>query len=332
MTRPYRIFGSEMSPYSVKVRSYLRYKGLAHQWLSRSADPASEYQQRAKLPIVPLVVTPDDVALQDSTPIIDRIEADHPTPSVHPQEPTLRFLSMLIEEFGDEWGNKWMFHYRWARELDQDSASARIALSAAPGMNEEAWRALARQIRERMVGRVWFVGSSPENAPFIEANFQASVLQYDAHLAERLYLFGARPAYADFGLWGQLYAAWTDPTAGAIIQARAPNLLAWIQRMLFPVAHGEFETWGSLKATLAPILGDQIGGVFLPWSVANAAAVSAGREEFSVGLDHHVWVQKPQKYHAKSLQILRERYAAVSDSIGLDDTLSDLACLRPFRS
>jgi hypothetical protein len=89
---------------------------------------------------------------------------------------------------------------------------------------------------------------------------------------------------------------------------------------------------GDLEGNLAPVLRDQIGGVFLPWSVANAAAVSAGREEFSVGLDHHVRVQKPQKYHAKSLQVLRERYAAVSDAPDLDGTLSDLACLWPFKS
>jgi len=27
----YRIFGAEMSPYSVKVRSYVRYKDIPHQ-------------------------------------------------------------------------------------------------------------------------------------------------------------------------------------------------------------------------------------------------------------------------------------------------------------
>ena len=29
----------------------------------------------------------------------------------------------MLEEFGDEWGNKWMFHYRWAREIDQEVVS-----------------------------------------------------------------------------------------------------------------------------------------------------------------------------------------------------------------
>ena len=33
MTQLYRIFGIEMSPYSAKVRSYLRYKGIPHQWI-----------------------------------------------------------------------------------------------------------------------------------------------------------------------------------------------------------------------------------------------------------------------------------------------------------
>ena len=39
----------------------------------------------------------------------------------------------LLEEFGDEWGNKWMFHYRWAREADQTACSRRLAELMAPG-------------------------------------------------------------------------------------------------------------------------------------------------------------------------------------------------------
>jgi len=37
MAESYRIFGAEMSPYSVKVRSYFRYKGIPHQWILRNA-------------------------------------------------------------------------------------------------------------------------------------------------------------------------------------------------------------------------------------------------------------------------------------------------------
>src|SRR5215470_8943614 len=94
----YRIFGAEMSPYSVKVRSYFRYKAIPHQWILRNAESQTEYQKHAKLPIVPLVVTPQGVGIQDSTPIIDQMEKLFPEPSVHPDDGVARFISALIEE------------------------------------------------------------------------------------------------------------------------------------------------------------------------------------------------------------------------------------------
>ncbi len=78
MAEIYRVFGAELSPYSVKVRSWFRYKAIPHQWLIRNAASQAEYQKHAKLPIVPLVVTPRDEGLQDSTPIIERLEPSFP--------------------------------------------------------------------------------------------------------------------------------------------------------------------------------------------------------------------------------------------------------------
>ena len=123
----YRIFGSELSPYSVKVRSYFRYKGLPHEWIPRSPAVQAEFQKYAKLPLVPLVVTPEGEGVQDSTPIIERFEAGRPEPSVVPDDPALAFISALLEEYGDEWGNKWMFHYRWRYQPDAWSTAERIA-------------------------------------------------------------------------------------------------------------------------------------------------------------------------------------------------------------
>lgn len=51
MSGLYRIFGAEMSPYSVKVRSYARYKGLPHQWLNRGGDNAAVKDRSALDPI-----------------------------------------------------------------------------------------------------------------------------------------------------------------------------------------------------------------------------------------------------------------------------------------
>ena len=98
MADVHRIWGAEISPYSVKVRSYLRYKAIPHEWIVRGPDNMEEYQKYAKIPIIPLVVTPDDEGIQDSTPILERLEAEYPKPSIHPGEPVDKDLYDLAPE------------------------------------------------------------------------------------------------------------------------------------------------------------------------------------------------------------------------------------------
>ena len=327
MANMYRIHGIELSPYSVKVRSYFRYKEIPHRWVPRSLDAEGEYQKFVKLPLVPLVVTPKEEGIQDSTPIIEHVEALSPSPSIHPTDPAANFISVLLEEFGDEWGNKWMFHYRWAREADQLSAATRIARSLMPAADEAQFAGGVKMVRERMVNRVGFVGSNAQTAPQIEQSFHDTLPILETHLATRPYLFGGRPAFADFAMWGQLYNAWTDPTPGALINATSPNLLAWIHRMLWPNAEGEFEQWSSLSSTLKPFITSQVVALFAPWTIANARAIDAGKEEFSVELAGKTWTQKPQKYHAKSLGALRSKYSQLQGREKIDPILKELGCL-----
>ena len=151
---PYRIIGAELSPYSVKVRSYFRYKQIPHEWIVRGPANMETFQKYAKLPLVPLVVTPDEQGIQDSTPIIEKLEAEFPEPSIHPPGDALAFLSALLEEFGDEWGNKWMFHLRWAREEDCLAASGRAATMMAPKGDEEARLAWLDSLAARLIAAV----------------------------------------------------------------------------------------------------------------------------------------------------------------------------------
>ena len=135
MASMYRIYGVEMSPYSVKVRSYFRYKGIAHRWIVRNAETDGglpEIREAA-----------DRAAGRDPRrhghPGLD---ADHraasrrciPSRRFIQPDAIAAFISALLEEFGDEWGNKWMFHYRWAREVDQ------LSSAGPPGACDDAGR------------------------------------------------------------------------------------------------------------------------------------------------------------------------------------------------
>ncbi|WP_439611163.1 glutathione S-transferase family protein [Reyranella sp.] len=323
----YRIYGSELSPYSVKVRSFFRYKNIDHDWIPRSPAVQAEFQKYAKLPLVPLVVTPEGEGIQDSTPILERFEASHPQPSVTPDDPALAFVSALLEEYGDEWGNKWMFHYRWRYQPDVWSTAERIALQMMGAQGALAVAQARAAVAERMTGRLGFVGSNRQTEPVIEASFAKALGLIEAHLASRPYLLGGRPAMADFGLWAQLYEAATDPTPGAIMRASAPNVMGWIQRMVAPRAEGGFEPLAALAPTLTPLLAQEVGALFLPWSVANAAAIGRGDKSFTMSLGGAEWTQEPQKYHARSLAEIRRKFAAAKAATGLEPLLAATGCL-----
>jgi glutathione S-transferase len=323
----YKIFGSELSPYSVKVRSFFRYKNLPHEWILRSPAVQAEFQKYAKLPLVPLVVTPEGEGVQDSTPILERFEASTPEPSTVPADPKLAFVSALLEEYGDEWGNKWMFHYRWRYQPDVWSTAERIAIQMLGAQGTLAVAQARAAVAQRMMGRLGFVGSNDKTQPLIEASFKQALTLLDAHLAARPYLLGGRPAMADFGLWAQLYEAATDPTPGEIMRASAPHVMAWVQRMIAPKADGAFEAWPALAPTLMLLLKEEVGTLFLPWSVANATAIAAGDKTFDLSLGGTAWSQEPQKYHARSLAEIRRKYATAKAAPGLEAILRESGCL-----
>ena len=330
MTEGYRLFGAELSPYSVKVRAYLRYKGLPHEWVVRNHETMAEFRSHAKLPLIPLLLKPDGGSQQDSTPIIEALEAEYPEPSIHPDDPVAAFVSVLLEEYGDEWVNKPMFHYRWHYEADRIATSERLAVSNL-GASGDALAAAAAQVRERMVGRLHFVGSSAENAPVIEGSLHRLLDLLVAHLTDRAYLFGGRPAFGDFGLGAEIYECPVDPTAGALLRDRAPLTLAWCERLMDPRIEGPFEAWPALAPTLLPVLKGEVAGIFFPWTTANAAAVQAGAETLEVEIDGKPFSQTPQKYHARSLAALKAKYAALADRAAIDAALADTGCLAYLR-
>ena len=328
MSDNYRIFGVEMSPYSIKTRAFFRFKNIPHEWIHRSNSVMEEFKKYAKLPLVPAVATPEGEGLQDSTIIMEEIDRRFSEPVSNPEDEALAFLSALLEEYGDEWGNKWMFHYRWSRDRDIWATAERLARTGLPeGSLEHEYGASRQAIADRMVNRVGFVGSSTQTAPIIEASFREMLELLEIHLQNRPFIIGTRPCYADFGISAQVYETLADPTTGALMREIAPGVCKWCITMQSPSAEGEYETIDTLLPTLSPLLTKELGGRFLPWSLANAEAIEAGAESMSVELDLGLWEQKPHKYHARSLDAIRKKYATVADKSALDVILADTGCL-----
>ncbi len=322
----YIIYGSEYSPFSVKVRSYFRYKNIPHEWRPRTKDNLEDFQKHAKLPLVPLVICLDGSVLQDSTPIIEKMEEVHPDRSISLPSQELQFISQMIEEYADEWGNKPMFHYRWWRDADQIEVSEGLASTISPNASEKELTLFAEQLRARMVPRLRFVGSNEHNKATIETSLDDLLELLEAHLLDRTFLFGGKPTLADFGLFGQLYGCTQQPTTRAILKDY-PKVSAWITNMLEPKEVGEWERWEQLEPTMLPILTSQMAGLYFPWAIENARALKQEQAEFTVLLKGREFTQDTMKYTARSLNTLKQKFAQLEDRATLEEILIKTECL-----
>jgi glutathione S-transferase len=327
MQSPFRLYGAELSPYSVKVRAYLRFKDIPFEWVARTNARQDEFASYAKLPLIPVLVDAENNAFQDSTPIIEGLEQAFPEPSIVPQEPVLAFLSALIEDYADEWLNKAMFHYRWTYPADQAQAAKQIATA----LFEDAEQpdGMDEAIRARMSARLHHVGSSPETAPVIEGSFTRVLGLLETLLGQNPYLFGGRPSLADFGLAGQMKQLAGDPTPGAIIKAQAPHVVAWLARMDAPKVEGPFASAASLRDGLAALLRQELAACYLPWMAANATAVADDDNGVSVEVAGGLFTQKPQRYAAKAFAALQTKRFAFDD-VALSSLLEDGDCAMFF--
>ena len=312
MSGRYRLFGSLGSPYSRKMRSIMRYRRLPHDWVLRTERNRDEIAH-LKPALVPVLQYPDtDQMKNDSTPLAYDLEDRHAGRSIMPDDPCHAFLSHLIEDMADEWLTKAMFHYRWTYAADIEYASHWIADDSFPDHIGENRESMAHMFAERQVGRMPMVGCTPENAPVIEASYLRLLALLESHVGLHSYLFGSRPALADFGLFGQLMVLATDPTPMELMRKHAQRTEDWLRQL--DDASGVEGDWLSPEdqlpdATLGIL--SMAADIYLPFLSANAAAAKTGDENFSLQIMGMPYAQGTFGYQVKCLTDLRQRFAAL---------------------
>ena len=324
----YRIVGTNGSGYSRKLRAILRYRRLPHVWELRTERNIGQFAGVRPL-LMPILQYPEDGSMHvDSTPIAYALEDRHPDRrSIVPPDPVHAFLSHLIEDMGDEWLTKPLFHYRWSFEEDIRYAGLWIADDCHPDRTGEDRAAAARRFAQRQIARLPLVGCTPANASVIEESYRHVLAVLDTHVGAHSYLFGSRPALGDFGLFGQLATLATDPTPMAIMRREAQRTESWVRTLDDASGiEGEWLAPGEALADATERLVRYCGDLYLPFLDANARAAREGQARFSVELLGRPYGQAVFGYQVKCLEELRRRYRAL-DQAGrkrvdalLDDT------------
>ena len=237
---PYVFHGHDVSYFSGKVRPAFPHKSL---WVREVLPDILEIKRRTGMSFFPAVVTPEGEMWQDTSDILDRLEACHPDPPLYPTTPVQRVVAYLIELYGDEIGLLPAMHYRWSFEESVQKVGVDFST---PTRNPEGGMKFAR----RMQGSLPAIGITPETVPAIEAHTRALLDALSTHFAEHRYLLGDALSLADCGLMGPFYGhLFRDAVPSRLLYETAFHVCSWIERMNRPSASTSTRTgsWRSRR-------------------------------------------------------------------------------------
>ena len=256
---PIRLFSWEHSHYSGKVRAYLRYKermgDLGDGFEDILATP--ELMHGLLMPAMGATVLPqmqmaDGTWVQDSSEIIDVVEARHtaqpvvPDPRTSPRQTLATYLVEMLEE----WMGPASYWSRWYYTLpgvepshagynalqwgsvfagevhgDEKLAEGHASMERIFGLS------VARtEPRGALAGLVQ-LGCTPETEHAWWASMENILDLLDAHFSAHDFLLGGLPSLGDFGLLGPLYAhVYRDAVTGFALRNEHPLVAEWVER------------------------------------------------------------------------------------------------------
>lgn len=266
MSDKYKLYGAPLSLYTGKARAYLNFKKIHYQEVFSSLKVYKNIiVPHTGVRFIPVVETPENEFIQDTTVIMESLEKRFPQRSITPDAPKLNLISEIFQIWGDEWLLIPAMHYRWNHD-NFPFIYEEFGRVITPNMPAFVRRFLGKKIGAKFRGFVPILGITDKSIPAIEDWYENHVLkELDAHFAKYDYLLGGRPCAGDFGLMGPLYAhLFRDPAPGLLMKQKAPNVVKWIERMnKSPNKIGDWISLDQLPDTLIRLL-ERIFNEFWP--------------------------------------------------------------------
>ncbi len=309
------VYGSKVSYFTGKLESYLRYKGIAYR-LSAAYSRRAEIVENVGAMQLPVVQCADGRWMSDTTPILQFLESEHPTSTIFPPDPAVRFIALLLEDYADEWLWRPAMHYRWSYAHDRELLSSLLVdeLMTHVSLPRFAKRRFL-QARQRLGFVVWD-GVGPSTRAHVEAGYAAALDHLSALLESRWFLLGDAPSVADFGLMGPMLRHFgQDPTPAELMRRQAPKVYAWVARVWNARAGEAVPNFVvSVPPEAAPML-REVCETHLEQLRANAEAFAKGRKRFALTVQGCSYSKLPvSRYRVACLERLREAFVTLNES------------------
>jgi glutathione S-transferase len=234
MTEIYTIFGGELSYFTRKLEAAMVFYDARFVMKNKNEEDPSHIELRSGTHQVPVLLTPENWMIGDTTPIMHLMDSRFPARAMYPAGP-LGILVQIVEEYFDEWVARTMVHYRWHYPRSAQFASMKMANG-----NEE----VAKRVRDWGPRACRATGTdSDHQRTAAEEEFKRILTAMETQLDATPYLLGGRPTAVDCVVLGSLWAHINmDPDPKEMLQA-FPRVLAWCE--------GEAQTWDG-QGVIAP--------------------------------------------------------------------------------
>lgn len=317
----FQVFVSSISYFSGKFEAYIRYIGLPHDRHELTMRTFRNVLENTGVQKMPAAQCPDGRWLKDTTPMIDYLDREIAAVSVYPEDPAERFLSLLVEDYADEWMWRPALHYRWSYPDTRALLARRIErdLIQSPALLKPLARTYLANRQRSIYTRGDGVRS--HNRAAIEAIYLDTLATLEDILRRQDFLGGERPSIVDFGFYASMWRHFgLDPEPASIMQQKAPGVFAWLARVWNArsdaLAEGSFaslmeEQWRPVWRSVA--------NAYLPYLDQNAVAWKAGKKRFDAVANGVPYPRVPAvQYRVACREQLLKAWRGLSDEVQAD--------------
>ena len=322
----YDVYGWEQSYFTQKLLAALCFYGANYAFMRKSKNNARELRLRSGTHQIPVLHTPENWMIADTTPILMMLDHRFPSRQLFPAG-ALGVLVHILEEYFDEWIARTTVHWRWSYPENHEL----LSMDAADGDAEEAKRIAAWGER---VCRATGVASEVQKRE-AEAEYKRILAAAERQLRDTAYLLGDRPTALDCIFLAGLRAHFNyDPAPRRVIHDAYPRTIDWCER--------QADTWdgtGNLapfpeSTAFARFILDEMASTYRPFALGNRSALTKSRKAFVIDVygEDVSYLARPYIEQSRQMIVSRIQNGVSSEDqesvrawlaeIGLDEVFS----------
>ncbi len=315
----YVVYGWQRSYFTHKLMAALHFYGAPWRFEAKTAENEGEIRYRSGTHQIPVLHTPENWMIGDTTPLLRMLDVRYPDRALFPRG-VLGALTHLVEEYFDEWIARTTVHWRWNYPENHQL----LALDAAYGDEEKA---AAMVIWGGKVCRATGV-DSPTQQREAENEYHRIMAAVQAQLRRTPYLLGERPTAVDCIFLAGLRAHFLyDPAPKAALYERYPEVVAWVE-------HGADKWTGSgelpelsQSTDFARFVLQEMATTYKPFVLGNRQALEQGDRAFVIPMYGEDVSYLARPYIEQSRGMLA---AHVHQELSGDEREAFLQWLQPF--